>query len=153
IAIRLAGCVPEPFPAKDIEARHAEPRQRRAHEIGHGAEIFHDNLRSRLAEDGEHLLAEPKLVRLFRRYEKGVAAAQGTAVRTIEADDKIDPIAVEQARVAPGSLPQPPEICSRDRLPAIDRHAPVLTGRTELIGRHTNGGIESELLRPRPDIG
>ena len=64
----------------------------------------------------------------------------------------IDAVPVVEVGAAPRALAQPSEILRGDDVPAIDRHAPVLSRRAERIGRHTERGIQPKLILPRPDV-
>ena len=75
------------------------------------------------------------------------------AVGAVEADQMIDAVAVEEVRAAPRPLAQPPEILRGDHVPAVDRHAPVLSGRAEGVGRRAQRQVEPELILPRPHVG
>ena len=113
IAERLPVAVPVPLPPKHAEAGDAEPRERRADEIGHRAEILGDDLDAGLAEDAEHPLAERDLRRLVGRREERLAAVLRPRVGPIEADEMIDAVAVVEIRAAPRALAQPAEIARR----------------------------------------
>src|SRR5207247_9166359 len=127
--------MPVALPAEHATAGDAEPRERRAHEIGDGAEILGDDLRARAAEDLEETLAERLLRSLVGRREERLAAVLRPSVRPVEADEVIDAIAVEQIGAAPRALAQPALAFHRHDIPAIHRHAPVLTAGADRVGR------------------
>ena len=106
------------------------------------------------AEDCQHAFAERDLIGLVRRREERLAVSPGPPVRPVEADEVVDAVAVVRARrSAVPALAQPPEIVGRDDVPAIDRHAPVLAGGAERVGRRADRGVETELVLPGPDVG
>ena len=121
--------MPVALPAEHPEAGHAEARERRADEIGHGAEIFGDDLGAGAAEQIEHTLAERKLRRLVGRREEAVAAVARPSVGAIEADEVIDAIAVVQIGAAARALAQPAVIAPRPARPS-DRRACPSPGRS-----------------------
>ena len=65
----------------------------------------------------------------------------------------IDAVPVVQVGAAARPLAQPPEAFRRHDVPPIERHAPVLPGRAERVGRDADRHLEAELLLARPDIG
>ena len=150
IAERLAGRVPLPLPARHAETGDLESRERRADEVRHGAEVLGDDLRAGLTEDGEHLLSERGLLRLVGRREERLAAGARPAVGAIEADEMIDTVAVEQLRTAARAIAQPAELVGAHRVPAVDRHPPVLAAGTEGIRRHADRRVEEEPLADAP---
>ena len=153
IAERLAVRVPVALPAEDAKARNAEPRERGAHEIGHGAEIFGHDLGAGAAEDLEQLLAERLLPPFVGPREERIAALLRTSVGAIEADEAVDAVAVEQICTPPRALAQPAIVLAPDHVPPIDRHPPVLTAGAERIRRDAERDVEMKLVLPRPHIG
>ena len=65
----------------------------------------------------------------------------------------IDAVAVVEMRAAAGAIADPAEVVGRDRVPAVDRHAPVLSGVAERIGRNADRGVEHEERLIGPDVG
>ena len=65
----------------------------------------------------------------------------------------IDAVAVEQIGAAPRALAEPAEILRRHDVPVVERHAPVLPGRAERVGRRADRHVEIELMLARPDVG
>src|SRR5262245_2682320 len=145
--------MPVALPAENADPRDAEPRERRADEVRNGAEILRDDLGAGRAEEIEEPLAELLLRALVGRCEERFAAVFRPAVGAIEADEMIDAVAVENIGAAPRPLAQPAVVLHGDDIPAIDRHAPVLTGGAERVGRHAERGVENELMLPRPHVG
>ena len=86
--------------------------------------------------------------------KNGVAAVLRPAVGAVEADEVIDAVAVEEIGAAPRALAQPAEVLARRcTSQSVDRHAPVLPGRAERVGRRADRRVEPELVLPRPDVG
>ena len=56
-------------------------------------------------------------------------------------------------RAAARAIADPAEIVGRDRVPAVDRHAPVLSSLAERIRWHADRGVEHEERLVGPDVG
>src|SRR5205814_10151002 len=91
---RLTSRLPFTLPAEHLVTRDGETCERSAHEVRDHAEVFRDDLGARLAEDGQHPLAEPHLVLLGSGHELRVTAVDRTEVRSIETNEWIDAVAV-----------------------------------------------------------
>ena len=87
------------------------------------------------------------------RREEALAAVLRPAVGAVEADEVIDAVAVEEIGAAARALAQPAEVFQRHDVPSIERHAPVLPGRAERVGRRADRHVEAELLLARPHVG
>src|SRR5204863_7749407 len=109
--------------------------------------------RPRIAQDSEYPFTERQLLRLVGRREERLTRGTISSVRAKEANDVIDAISIEQISAAASAFPQPPEIVAPHDFPVIERHAPVLPGRAERVGRGADRHVETELMLPRPDIG
>src|SRR5436189_284847 len=83
-----------------------DERERRAHRIGHDAEILGDEFRAGAAKQIHQPLALRELRRLVARREESVAALFHLSVRAVEADEMIDAVAVVQIRAAARALAQ-----------------------------------------------
>src|SRR5439155_26736940 len=98
---------PMAFPAEHAKSRHTHPRQRRANEVGHRAEILRDDLGARITEDGEHALAERELIRFLLGREGRIASIVRRRIRAIEPDQMDDAEPVEEIRAAARAVTEP----------------------------------------------
>src|SRR5438094_10677917 len=101
--------MPVALPSKHAKPRNAETRQGGADEIRNRPEIFGDDFGAGLAKDLQHAFAERVLLAFVGRREKRTASIARPAVRPVEADQMIDPVAVEEIRTAARALAKPAE--------------------------------------------
>src|SRR6185503_20876803 len=143
----LPGCMPIALPTEDLAAGNLEARERGADEAGNHAEILGDDRRAGVAEQLENRFALPGLRGLLKRVEERLARRR-LAVRAVQADEMIDPVAVIERGHPARALADPGEAALSDAVPAIRRQAPVLARRTECVRRNTERNLEHELIGP-----
>ena len=141
------GCpvvVPVALPAEHAKAGNAEPRQRGAHEIGHGAEILGDDFGAGAAKDARARVSpSASCAGSSAGVKNAVAAVARPAVGAIEADEMIDAVAVEEIGAAPRALAQPAEILARDRRPTDRRGMP----QSWPVALNASGGAPTDTSR------
>ena len=141
------------LPPQHLVTRDTEPRDRLAHELGHGAEILDADVGARVDQDAHHRLAKLDLRRLVRRHEIRRAAVERPHVGAIEAHEVIDAKPVVQLDLPSSAHAEPREIVLARLIPVVRRKPPLLAGLAERIRRRADRRVEQKIAAPAPDIG
>ncbi len=142
--------------------QHLHPRQpqlvaQRPHVVGDQPQVLRDDRQG--AEFGAHRLEEPRA----RPGDPAPVDRRPLARRdlpvVLEAAEVVDPREVVERQRQPQPRDPPAVAVARHHVPAVERVAPVLAGRAEVVRRHPRddrgpvGLVQGEEVRVGPDVG